>query len=401
MKAVTVLPTELPTEKIRVLIVDKNPNEVQIYRDLLALEGAYFELSSANSLDQAQPVLSEWRPSIILLDMSLPGYAEMDAITLICSYAPHVPVIVLTGNEDDEMGIRAVHSGAQDYLVKERINSAVLVRVIRYAIERHRLVEELEHSRRQQLDLKDQFLSHASHELRSPLTTIHQFVSILADGLAGDFNQEQQEYLDIIMRNVLELRGMIGDLLDVTRAASGKLTIHQDCNSIMQLIKETVESNLARAAAKNIDLIWTGNLFISPVNIDAKRIRQVLTNLVENALKFTPEGGKVEISAEHDLRRPEFITISVKDNGWGIREEGKKHIFDRLYQESNGVEASRRGLGIGLFICRELVEQHGGKIWVDSAVGRGSEFQFTVPIYPLKELLSTYWEQNAAGAAKP
>ena len=398
MIAVKAAPSQMISEKIRVLIVDKSPADVQIYRDLLAIEGESFELNSAGSLEQAQPAMIEWSPDVVLLDMSLYGYAEMDAITLIRSYSPQVPVVVLTGNEDVEMGLRAVHSGAQDYLVKERINSSVLDRVIRYAIERHRLVEELETIRKQQLELKDQFLSHASHELRSPLTTIHQFVSILADGLAGDFNQEQQEYLDIIMRNVLELRGMIGDLLDVTRATSGKLTISKDCNSIMQLIKETVESNLARAATKSIELIWRGSPFICPANIDSKRIRQVLTNLVENALKFTPEGGRVELSAEQNTRYPNMITVSVKDNGCGIRNDGQQHIFERLYQEPNGIEASRRGLGIGLFICRELVSQHGGEIWVESSEGKGSDFLFTVPLYPLSDWLSTYWEQNTTNA---
>ena len=240
-----------------------------------------------------------------------------------------------------------------------------------------RNAEELDRTRREQLEMKDQFISHVSHELRSPLSALHQFTTILLDGLAGEVSSEQREYLDIVLKNSLQLRDMIDDLLEVTRAQAGKLTIEPQPISLCELFQPTIQTYERRAAEKGIALRASCPPDLPLVHADPNRIGQVLSNLLDNALKFTSHGA-ISISGcrdEHD----EFVRVAVADTGCGIGADSMPKIFDRLYQSPNSLESSRKGLGLGLHICKHLVELHGGRIWVESKEGEGTTIFFTVP----------------------
>ncbi len=246
---------------------------------------------------------------------------------------------------------------------------------------------ELEKVMQQQLATKDQFLSHVSHELRSPLTAMYQFVTILRDGLAGELNPEQREYVDILFRNVRQLRSMIGDLLDATRADTGKLAFDPRRAPLSDMVGEVLETTLPTAAAKQIALASDVPGDLPLLFADPARVKQILTNLIENGLKFTPAQGAITVRAKIYDQDPGFLCIAVADNGCGITPEGTQKIFDRLYQETAAVDVNRQGLGLGLYICKQLVNLHGGKIWVESELGKGSVFYFTLPIFSLSKLL--------------
>lgn len=254
--------------------------------------------------------------------------------------------------------------------------------------QRQLALAELEQTRQQQLQLKDQFLSNISHELRSPLTAIYQFVTILRDGLAGDINPEQHKHLEIVLRNTNQLRAMIEDLLQVTQTRTGRLSIQARPTSVTELIDETIGSLSALAAAKGITMSADAPGHLPLAYADPQRVRQILSNLIENSIKFTPENGTISVRAHRADAQPDsFVSVSVADTGCGISPEECDKIFDRLYQAKSTVEASRKGLGLGLYICRELVSLHGGRIWVESQPGYGSTFVFTLPICPLANLL--------------
>jgi signal transduction histidine kinase len=246
---------------------------------------------------------------------------------------------------------------------------------------------DLEKTLHQQLVIKDQFLSHVSHELRSPMTAIYQFVTILIDGLAGDLKPAQQEYLNIILRNVQQLRNMIGDLLEVTRAESGKLPFDPQCLSLSRLTGEALETTLPTSVAKGVSLTFDVPNDLPFVFADPARVKQILTNLIENGIKFTPAKGVITVRGRIDTRDPNSICVGVADNGCGISPEGAQRIFDRLFQETTSIDGNRQGLGLGLYICKELVNLHGGKIWVESDLGKGSVFYFTLPIFSLAKIL--------------
>jgi signal transduction histidine kinase/DNA-binding response OmpR family regulator len=241
-----------------------------------------------------------------------------------------------------------------------------------------RNAEELDKTRLEQLEMKDEFISHVSHELRSPLAAVHQFTTILLDGLAGEINGEQREHLEIILRNSLQLRDMIADLLEVTRAQSGKLTIDPRPTIICDLFRPLIQTYERRAAAKGIAFRTSCPPDLPLVQADPNRIEQVLSNLLDNALKFTGRG-EMFLSGCLD-EQEKSVRVAVTDTGCGINADSLPQIFDRLYQSPNTVILSRKGLGLGLHICRQLIELHGGRIWAESKAGKGTTIFFTLPI---------------------
>jgi signal transduction histidine kinase len=251
---------------------------------------------------------------------------------------------------------------------------------------RKRLEEVLEQIRQDQMRFKDEFLSHVSHELRSPLTAIKQFTNILLGGLAGELNKEQREYQQIVLRNIRQLQSMIDDLLEVTRLESGKLTVEPERLSVSMAVIDSFNTLEGTARSKRITLSHDLPPSLPSALADQTRLRQILIILLDNAIKFTPEGGAVTVLArpfEKDLR---YLIVEVSDTGCGISTDITEEIFERLYQVSERTEASRKGLGLGLYICKELVMRQGGHIWATRRRPKGSTFSFTLPVFSLDEV---------------
>ena len=370
-----------------VLLIEDNPGDADLIR-LRLVEGNYpVQLSCAQRLSDGLASLAEKTPSVVLLDLNLPDSQGAETFRKVLAKAPGVPVVILSGQDDEGLAIKALHQGAQDYLVKGDICRGELERALRHAVERQALLRSLEISRKQQLEFKNQFLSHVSHELRTPLTCIHQYVTILLDGLAGEASAEQKDHLRTILRSVNQLGAMVHDLLEASRAESRKIRLNPRCVSIVDLIHSAANMMQATAREKHVGLEIAAEETVPFVHGDPDRILEVLINLLENAIKFTPADGAVTVQACRMATDPEFACVSVVDTGCGIKPEARALIFERLYQDPNAVDNSRKGLGLGLFIAKELVELHGGRIWVASEPGEGSTFSFTLPLYSLAKLL--------------
>ena len=369
---------------LHVLLVEDNAGDARLLHEMFSTETpGSFELTHLLRMSEAMIHLGKGGVDVVLLDLGLPDAHGLDTVRQVHAVAPTVPLIVLTGLDDEALAGEAMKEGAQDYLIKGQIENRALPRALRHAIERHRMQTETDLIRTQQLQFKDEFLSHVSHELRSPLTAIYQFAAILRDRLAGELNLEQHEYLEIILKNVKQLQSMINDLLEVTRVQAGKLAIELQCTVVSDAIAYTVDTLQGAATAKGITLISDVDCRLPSVSADPTRIRQILIILVDNAVKFTPTGGAVRVQAgvfEKDLG---FLLVEVSDTGCGITPEMTEHIFEHLYQVSDPGQAGRKGLGLGLYISKELVTRQGGKIWVSSEPGKGSHFFFTVPIFSL------------------
>jgi signal transduction histidine kinase len=249
--------------------------------------------------------------------------------------------------------------------------------------QRKKLAEALEHIRQDQMRFKDEFLSHVSHELRSPLTAIKQFTTILLGGLAGELNPEQREYQQIVLKNIRQLQAMIDDLLEVTRLETGKLTVEPERVSVAIAVTDTFNTLHGTARAKGVTLSYDLPPNLPSAYADATRLRQILIILLDNAIKFTPEGGTVEIHARVYPKDPRCLLVEVSDTGIGISPDMGQRIFERLYQVSERTETSRKGLGLGLHICKELVTLQAGEIWAERRPDRGSLFSFTLPVFSL------------------
>lgn len=370
-----------------VLLIEDNPGDADLVR-LRLIEGeSPVRINCVNRLSEGLAALTAETPSVVLLDLNLPDSRGAETFRKVLEHAPNVPVVVLSGQDDEALAMKAVHQGVQDYLVKGNISSKHLERSIRYAVERQALIRSLEITQKQQLEFKNQFLSHVSHELRTPLTCIHQYVTLLLDGIAGPISPDQSDHLKTVLKSVNQLHAMIRDLLEATRAETGKLRIEARCIAMSELVQQTIAMMKPMANEKHIGLEIGFDQRLPLVLADPDRVLEVLINLVDNAIKFTPEEGAVMLQASMVDADPTSVYISVSDTGRGISPEAKALIFDRLYQDGESIDNNRSGLGLGLYICREIVRLHQGRIWVASELGQGSTFTFTLPVYSLAKLL--------------
>jgi signal transduction histidine kinase len=363
---------------VSVLLVEDNPGDARLIREALSEPGPHqHHVDWVERLAPALDRLAGGGVDVVLLDLSLPDSSGLGTLSAVTTAAPTVPVVVLTGLDDDAADTAALQGGAQDYLVKRWMEPEVLARSIRLAIERHRLRREFEALQAERLETRGRFLSHVSHELRTPLTAIYQYACLIRDGLGGPVTGEQLDYLGVILRNAKSLTDMIGDLLEATRAENGKLSISTRPTPLERIVDEAVRTMEGSAAAKGMTLTASVPSDLPAVVADPGRIGQVIRNLVDNAVKFTPRGGSISISGREDGG---MVEVSVTDTGDGIAPDGVDRIFDRLHQEDGFSDAGRAGLGLGLYLCREIVHGHGGRIWVESELGRGSTFRFTLPV---------------------
>jgi signal transduction histidine kinase len=367
---------------LQILLVEDNAGDARLLREMFSKEKPdSFELTHLLRMSDAVIHLAKGKTDIVLLDMGLPDGHGLDTVRRAHAAAPSVPLIVLTGLDDEALAAEAMKEGAQDYLIKGQIENRALPRALRHAIERHRMQSETEIIRMQQMQFKDEFLSHVSHELRSPLTAIYQFVTILLDRLAGDLNRDQGEYLEIVLKNVKQLQSMINDLLEVTRVQAGKLLIDLERTSIPDAVIYTVNTLQGAAAAKEIALRSDIEGQIPSVCADPTRLQQILVILVDNAIRFTPAGGTVSVQVRMLEEDPNFVVLKVSDSGHGISPDMTERIFERLFQSPDPALAGRKGLGLGLYICKELVNRQGGKIWATSAPGQVPSFPLHCPFF--------------------
>ncbi|MGA8765034.1 MAG: ATP-binding protein [Candidatus Sulfotelmatobacter sp.] len=374
---------------LQILLVEDNAGDARLLREMFSKEKpGSFELTHLLRMSEAEIRLAKGGVDIVLLDMGLPDGHGLDTVRRAHAVAPGVPMIVLTGLDDEALAAEALKEGAQDYLIKGQIENRALPRALRHAIERHRMQTETELVRVHQMQFKDEFLSHVSHELRSPLTAIRQFVTILLDQLAGELNVEQRQYLEIVLRNVKQLQSMINDLFEVSGVQAGKLRIERESTSISDAIVYALSTLQGAAAAKGITLSSDIESRLPPVCADPTRIRQILIILVDNAIKFTPANGVVQVQVHILEKDPHLLLLEVSDSGCGVSPDKTERIFERLFQASDPALAGRKGLGLGLYICKDLVTRQGGTIWATSALGRGAVFSVTLPIFSLPNLLA-------------
>jgi signal transduction histidine kinase len=367
----------------QVLLIEDNPGDADLVRLRLVEANSDVQLKLVDRLSTGLECLAKMQPSLVLLDLNLPDSRGAETFRKILAKAPGIPVVILSGQDDEELASKALHQGAQDYLVKGGFDAKDLARSMRYAIERQSMLLSLDIACKQQLEFKNQFLSHVSHELRTPLTCIHQYVSLILDGLAGPVAPDQADHLKIVLRSANQLHAMIRDRLEATRAESGKMRIEPRCLVLSTLLQQAAAMMRPTAEEKKIGLEVGVDFRIPLVCADPDRVLEVLINLLDNAIKFTPADGAVVIKACMAEADPESVYISVSDTGRGISPEAKSLIFERLYQDPDTVDNNRSGLGLGLFMSREIVRLHGGKLSLSSELGQGSTFTFTLPVYSL------------------
>lgn len=256
----------------------------------------------------------------------------------------------------------------------EALNLGLEARVIERTAELQAANERL----KQMDELKSQFLAHVSHELRTPLTTITGFTDNLLERLAGPLSERQEQYLTRMKANASRLARMITDLLDRSRIEAGKLELWPEGINLVSLVSEVVDQLRPLASAKNQRLQVESRLASVTVWADHDRLNQILTNLIDNAIKYTPDHGGIVVWIE--MENSHYARVSIIDSGLGIAADVLPKLFNPFFRARHHERGPTKGLGLGLSIVKDLVELHGGRIRVESQVGKGAQFHFTIPI---------------------
>jgi signal transduction histidine kinase len=378
-------------ERLTILALEDDPTEVVLLRrHLQAIDSWEVQLVACKSSADALAELSRRDVDTVLVDYLLGAETGMTFLKAMQAAGYECPVVFITGRGDEQLVVEAMQAGATDYLPKSALSINSLHRSIQNAVEKHHLQrvirEHRENLERANAVLESRnreiqgFYHTLSHELSTPLTCVREFVSLVLEGMAGPTTEKQREFLKIAQMSCDQMVRSVEDLIDVTRLETGKLRINPGSESIEQIAGEVVRSMEPVAAASGVELSWCARPGLPTVLVDSTRIAQVLRNLLGNAIKFTPEGGEVTTQICNDTRQPDVVVISVIDSGCGIAPDHLERIFERLYQVRVDDYAVAGGMGLGLNICKELVELHGGRIGVESELGKGTRFWFTIPI---------------------
>ena len=226
---------------------------------------------------------------------------------------------------------------------------------------------------------KSHFLANMSHELRTPLNSIIGFSEVMINGMAGDMEEVQKEFVSDIYDSGNLLLSLITDILDVSKIEAGKMELHYSPVSMTSLFERSLIF-FKEEACQRLNIYFSVDDRVDKIMADEMRLKQVLVNLVGNAVKFTPEGGEISVKAEPILEKGEnHVRVAVVDTGIGIRKEDAEKIFDPFHQSDNQGRIKSAGTGLGLALSKKIVELHKGRIWVESELGKGSRFIFIIP----------------------
>jgi len=371
---------------LRILLIEDNAGDARLTTELLREASVFtFECVRAENLESGLDLLLEHDFQIVLADLSLGDASGIEIVKRLHERHPTLPMIVLSGLEDETVAMNALQEGAQDYLVKGRGDGHLISRSIRYAMERKRAETQLieaKNSAEAASRAKSEFLANMSHELRTPLNAIIGFSEILRqEGLGPLGHTSYRDYVRDVHESGVHLLKIINDILDLSKIEVGRLTL----NEVPIDVRDTVESCLRivreRAANAGLDLIVDFAPNLPTLNADERMVKQVLLNLLSNAIKFTPRGS-VRVTAGVDP--DDSVSISVIDTGIGIAPENIEKALMPFVQIDSSLQRKYAGTGLGLPLARSMIEHHGGDFEIESKVGEGTAI--TVRFPPVRSL---------------
>lgn len=356
----------------RVLLVEDNSADAVLVSELLSEHApGEFDLAIRTSLEGANALLETESIDCVLLDLSLPDAQGLDGVDDMRNRHRTLPLVVLTGNPDDQLGLRAVYRGAQDYLVKNAADASHIARAIRYAVERKRAEMEIE-------EAKDRFFAAVSHDLRTPLACIIGYLEEVLEESSGTLDPELTSFLEVAAANAERLRRLVNDVLFMAQARVGAPDLNCSVVDLNEVAESAMEAIRRFAVDKGVALRLQPG--IAPMTwADAGRLEQVLDNLLGNAIKYTPTGGSVDVRV---FTADGTAAVSVSDTGVGISGEDRAHVFEYLFRAPAVREAAVSGVGLGLSIVKTIVDGHGGAVVVESTPGAGSCFTVKLPPSP-------------------
>jgi signal transduction histidine kinase len=373
-------------ESVRILLIEDDEDDFVLFRRMLrdASEASY-SLEWVNTFEGGLSRMQERSHDIYVLDHRLGQKTGLSLLTEAKEVAHDLPVIMLTSiGGAESMAKRAFALGAEDYLVKGEISGQLLEKALQYAIERKRLEREQKELAQRDAERnllerrKDEFIGMVSHELKTPLTSQKMFLELLRRNLAKEGSNESRELLEKAIYQSERLERLINELLDVSKIQLGKLDLHIEPVELETLVRDLVHDMQALHPSHRFSVEGTLSY---PVRADRDRITQVLINLLNNAVKYSPHGTTIAVSL---MCKDPQAYIAIRDQGAGIGPEDVDRIFERFYRIERNGEPDPGGMGMGLYITSEILKSHGSRMEVESQIGKGSVFSFTLPFDTVK-----------------
>ena len=368
-----------------ILIVDDAPENIISLKKVLEVNG--FEVDTASSGEEALKKILKNSYVLIILDVQMPEMDGFEVAEAISGYskAKETAIIFLSAAiANVNLITRGYSSGGLDYISKPVDMNILLLKVKTFyrIYEQSRALNEMQTKLLEEIEFrkeaerkKDEFISIASHELKTPMTSIKGYIQLLERSLDKEDLETTRVRLHKVQNQVEKLNLLVADLLDISKIESGKLKFNKKYFSFDKILDHIVE--IMEQANPQVKFIKKGQI-TTEIFGDEMRIEQVIINFITNAIKYAPDSDEVHFTSE--LRGDE-IYFSVKDFGIGMAKEHQQQIFDKFYRVEETSERFQ-GLGIGLYICQEIIERHEGKIGVNSEPDEGSEFYFTIPLHP-------------------
>ena len=379
-----------PQDSTKLLLIDDCPLDRKLISQLIAKSGHCYEISEAESVSASLEMVAANEYDVLLLDYRLPDGIGPEYIAKLRESANnfHLPIIILTGHGDERTAIESFKDGASDYMPKDDMSTASLFRALNNAVHKAKLQHRINEQRRAMLEANEilkaknreisSFYQTVSHELKTPLTGAREFASLVMDGVVGEINAEQRELLSSSIECCDSLKILVDDLLDAAEFENDSMPISLQHWAMKDIVERALTCVGLSAQNKSADIRFSCDDDLPLVNVDKTRITQVISNIVNNAVKFSAGESIVELTLTLN-RQLQHLQVDIADNGPGIDAERIEKIFEKFYQVKDNTESKHSGMGLGLYLCKKIIEAHGGCIAVKSTIGEGCVFTFTLP----------------------
>lgn len=362
------------TQRIRLLLIEDNPDDVTFIEEVLKLQDTYsgIDIACAAKLRDGLAFLSQESFDVVLLDLSLPDASSTNSVTRVLSLAPQAPIIVLTGLDDRDTALDALQKGAQDYLIKDSVSGDLLIRAIRYAVERRRAERS---ARARAAEEREDLIFTLANDLRVPHIGAMRAFDLLVAETLGPLNDDQKDLLLKVKQSNHEILHMLQNLVHLYRIEQNGQKILASPTDLNGLIKQAMDDWAYCAKQSNIEVKLESEL-TEPIWLDGTMFKKAISNLIHNAIKFSYVNGVVTLSCKSEGN---WLYLLVTDSGKGITVSEQERLFQRFWNDNDTMRHSN-GSGVGLYVCKQIVEAHGGEISCSSEEGKGT----TVTIRMLK-----------------